>query len=65
MLVGAVEISGIYSSYSQGIAADLTVSAVGTVFCAARRGGARRMVEGTSFGESLLMQISLTSDVWI
>jgi hypothetical protein len=49
VLVGAVEISGVYASYSQGFAADLTVSAPGEVYCAGRE---RYTVMGTSYGEA-------------
>ena len=64
IVVGAVETSGIYAHYSQGLAPELTVSAVGRVLCAS---GQRDLIEdeGTSFGEPLSMQISLTSDVGI
>ena len=52
VVVGAVGISGIYAQYSQGLAAELTVSAVGNGLCADRRGGASER-RGTSYGESL------------
>ena len=63
MVVGGVDTSGIYAPYSQGLAAELTVSAVGEVLCADHEGGASEW-EGTSFGEPLSMQISLTSDLY-
>ena len=56
VVVGAVDAYGIYAPYSQGLAAELTVSAVGKVFCASRQGGASEW-QGTSFGGFLTMQI--------
>ena len=38
MVVGGVDSSGTRGEYGQGLAAQLTVSAVGTVACASRRG---------------------------
>ena len=66
MVVGAVERSGRYAHYSQGMASQLTVSAAGRIWCAsASREGITVQRYGTSFGEPLLMQISLTSeDIW-
>ena len=61
VVVGAVDKYGIYAPYSQGLAHELTVSAVGQVICANRRGGASQWT-GTSFGGPLSMQISLTPD---
>jgi hypothetical protein len=50
VVVGAVDAAGIYASYSPGLAYELTVSALGTVQCAARDGDLTRK-EGTSFGK--------------
>ena len=50
VVVGGVDTSGIYGSYSQGLASELTVSAVGDVSCADNEGGTANW-EGTSFGE--------------
>ena len=50
MVVGAVQTSGIYASYSKGLAAELSVSAVGRVLCASRQGGVSYR-QGTSYGE--------------
>ena len=62
VVVGAVDTSGIYAPYSQGLAAELTVSAVGRVVCASRQGGTSQS-QGTSYGEFLgLMQSSSTSN---
>ncbi len=52
MAVGGVDTSGIYAHYSRGLAAELTVSAVGDVLCASHLGGTAEW-EGTSFGELL------------
>ena len=52
VVVGGVDASGIYAPYSQGLAHELTVSAVGRVFCADRQGGAS-VWTGTSFGGPL------------
>jgi len=62
MVVGAVERSGGVADYSQGMPAELTVSAAGTVWCASRDGLSAVQEEGTSFGEPLSMQIPLTSE---
>jgi len=51
VVVGAVELPGIYARYSQGLASELTVSGVGKVFCAWGQGTSE--VQGTSFGEPL------------
>jgi len=61
VVVGGVDTSGVRGAYSQGLPAQLTVSAVGRVACASRQGRAK-MKQGTSVGEGLSMQISLTSD---
>ena len=50
MVVGGVETSGIYWQESQGLAAELTVSAPVRVVCAVGSGSAVNRV-GTSFGE--------------
>ena len=60
VVVGGVDASGIRGDYSQGLPEELTVSSVGRVGCASRQGGAI-LNTGTSFGERLLIQISLTS----
>ena len=52
VVVGAVDTSGIYAPYSQGLPDELTVTAVGRVVCASARGGATEW-QGTSFGEPL------------
>jgi len=64
VVVGAVEWSGRYAHYSQGLASELTVSTAGTVWCASRDGLSAVQMLGTSFGEPLSMQIiiSLTSE---
>jgi len=54
VVVGAVDTSGIYAPYSQGLAAELTVSAAGRVYCADHRGGTS-IWTGTSFGGLLSM----------
>jgi hypothetical protein len=64
VVVGAVEISGIYAPYSKGLAAELTVSAVGKVYCAFRTGGISQRY-GTSYGETVPMHVSSTSDMGI
>ena len=56
VVVGGVDTSGIRGDYSQGLPAQLTVSAVGRVACASRQGGTV-VGQGTSFGERLSMQI--------
>jgi len=61
VVVGAVEPSGGVAYYSQGLATEVTVSAAGTVSCAAL-GGSTVRERGTSFGEPLSMQIPLTSE---
>ena len=58
VVVGGVDTSGIYASFSQGLAYELTVSADATPYCASRDGGIRRAL-GTSFGEPLPIQISM------
>jgi hypothetical protein len=50
VIVGAVDIDGIPADYSQGTAAELTVSAPGLVICAADDGDTYEW-GGTSFGE--------------
>ena len=60
MVVGGVDRSGTRGEYSQGLPAQLTVSAVGTVACASRQGGTAARI-GTSYGERL-SEILLTSD---
>ena len=52
VIVGGVDTSGIYAPYSQGLASELTVSAVGEVSCADNQGGTAEW-EGTSFGAPL------------
>ena len=52
VVVGGVYTSGIYAPYSKGLAAELTVSAVGDVFCAYGEDSSAEW-EGTSFGEPL------------
>jgi len=52
VVVGAVDRSGTRGDYSQGLPAQLTVSAVGRAACADRQGGTI-MREGTSVGEHL------------
>jgi hypothetical protein len=64
VVVGAVELSGLYARYSKGLAAELTVSAVGRVYCASRTGGITQQ-QGTSFGETVSMHVSSTSDMGI
>jgi len=64
VVVGAVESSGIYATYSKGLASELTVSAVGSVYCASRAGGIAPR-QGTSFGETFSIHISSTSDTRI
>jgi hypothetical protein len=61
VVVGGVETSGIYWRQSQGLAAELTVSAPATVFCATGSEGAA-IETGTSFGEPLSGYISLAFD---
>jgi len=61
VVVGAVDTSGFYAPYSQGLASELTVSAPGRVFCASPDGGVYQR-QGTSHGEPLSVQISLISD---
>jgi len=61
VVVGAVDTSGIYAPYSQGLAAELTVSAVERVVCASRQGGTSE-AQGTSYGEPLSMQMPSKSD---
>ena len=56
MVVGGVDTSGIYASFSQGLAYELTVSADATPYCALGDGSTTR-AEGTSFGEPLPIQI--------
>src|SRR6266545_224131 len=62
VVVGAVDPDGIYAPYSQGLAYELTVSAVGRVFCASHEGGATEF-QGTSYGEPLSIQISTSNDI--
>jgi len=64
VVVGAVQTSGIYATYSKGLASELTVSVVGSVHCAHREGGITQD-QGTSFGETLSIHISSTSDMRI
>jgi len=61
MVVGGVDTSGIRGGYSQGLPAQLTVSAVGRVACASRQGGTSER-QGTSYGEPLSMQMPSNSD---
>jgi len=61
VVVGAVEPSGAFAQYSQGLANELTVSAVGAVWCAASDGLSTVQSQGTSFGKPPSMQKSLTS----
>ena len=61
MVVGGVETSGIYYPDSQGLAAELTVSAAARVLCASGSESAANY-EGTSFGEPLSEYISLAFD---
>jgi hypothetical protein len=42
VVVGVVDAAGIYASYSPGLVYELTVSALGTVQCAARAGDLTR-----------------------
>ncbi len=53
VVVGAVQLSGIYAPYSQGLAPELTVSAAGNVFCASPGEEGASESEGTSNGEPL------------
>ena len=66
MVVGGVHPSGIYAPYSKGFASDLTVAAVGSVFCATGHDGVSEW-EGTSFGEPLFQckyyRLLMTLDV--
>jgi hypothetical protein len=50
VVVGAVDAAGIYASYSQGYAYELTASAYGEPLCAALDGDLAK-AEGTSFGK--------------
>jgi len=61
VVVGGVETSGIYYRDSQGLAAELTVSAAARVLCASGSETATNY-EGTSFGEPLSGYISLAFD---
>jgi hypothetical protein len=54
IVVGGVDTSGIRGGYSQGLPAQLTVSAVGRVLCASEEGA--EIWTGTSFGERLSKQ---------
>ena len=60
VVVGAVDTSGFYAPYSQGLASELTVSAPGRVSCASRDGGALQR-EGTSYGELFSLQILIVN----
>ena len=62
VVVGAVDTDGIYAPYSQGLAAELTVSAAGRVFCASHEGGDTEF-QGTSYGEPFSMQVSTLDDI--
>jgi hypothetical protein len=62
VVVGAVDAAGIYASYSQGYAHELTVSALGTPHCAAP-GGGTITAEGTSFGKPQYNLFPMTSEV--
>jgi hypothetical protein len=61
IIVGAVDTTGFYAACSQGIASELTVSAVGTVHGASHHGGVIRR-SGTSFGEAPLNANTTFSD---
>ena len=52
MVVGGVETSGVYWQESQGLAAELTVSAAARVLCASGSDNAANYA-GTSFGKPL------------
>jgi len=56
VVVGGVETSGIYWRESQGLAAELTVSAAARVFCASGSESAA-INTGTSFGEPFSVYI--------
>ena len=51
VVVGGVDRSGIRGAYSQGLPAQLTVSAVGTRVACASLNGRAVLQEGTSVGE--------------
>jgi hypothetical protein len=70
IVVGAVDRYGFRADYSQGLPAELTVSAVGTVVCASKQGrGSTATMTGTSFGERLskqnIFQFLVTLDMGI
>jgi hypothetical protein len=56
IVVGAVDRYGFRAEYSQGLPAELTVSALGAVVCASRQRGGTAAMVGTSFGERLSKQ---------
>jgi hypothetical protein len=61
VVVGAVDAAGIYASYSQGFAHEMTVSAYGTPHCAAVGGGIARW-QGASFGKPQCHESPIISD---
>jgi hypothetical protein len=50
VIVGAVNVTGQRTEYSQGVATELDSSAVGNVVCPDGNGMGLQMKQGTSFG---------------
>jgi hypothetical protein len=50
VIVGAVNVTGQRTEYSQGVATELDSSAVGNVVCPDGNGMGLKMKQGTSFG---------------